>query len=183
MPQPIENEYSDEDYHLIKINQLGIPLKIYRLKIKYIQKVYTISLFILIIGMAFLIAAIVISFIQWYSEQTSSYFDFLIFSPFPLSTWLAGLSGLIGGLLGLYVEMPRVQNERIIICEQGLLQFRKNFLKTHIEVLYWKNILAMKKAFLVREYVIISLDGNTLSISNAYQDFEELISLLHSRAD
>jgi hypothetical protein len=182
MSQSIEANLSDAEYQLIHANQLGTPLRIYRLRSDYIRMIRRISLLIFIAGIVILIVVIIISAVQWHRESTGSYIGFLLFAPFPLSSGLAGLCGLLGGLLGLCIGVPRAQNEHIVICKNGLLQVGKELRGKHAGVVHWRDIRTIEKSFAFQEYSIICRIGKVIRLS-FYQDIEEIIAFIRQQSD
>lgn len=177
----VENTLSDEDYQLVDTHQLGAPLGIYKLNPRYINTIRRMSLLVLLLGIMFLIVALLITLTRWHQEQTGTFLAFLLTSSFPLASWLAGLSGLIGGLLGLYVMVPRVQSERLIICEQGLLQIKMETRSRRVEVVRWTDIQSINKELIFPLYSIVRRRGKVLTIG-MYQGFDGLVALIKQRS-
>ncbi len=170
MSQSEGSKLSIEDYQLIEANQLGIPLGVYRLKLGYIRLIHWGSLFIIIIGVVFLDAVFIIGIMK------DPEFSVLV-PPLLASLFLL----LMGGFI-LSIRVPQVQSMHVIVCEQGLLQIERKIGKNHVEAVHWQDILAVRKLPISQEYFITRQGGKALTLTNFYQDIDELVALIRQRS-
>ncbi|MFL5702650.1 MAG: SMI1/KNR4 family protein [Ktedonobacteraceae bacterium] len=162
MQQSVESNLSDEDYQRIEANQLGIPLSVFKLKSSDIRFYSRISLLFSITGIVILVGVIFIGLIK--NLQFS-----VLFAPL-----LGGLYALFQGGLLYRFKVRRARSERVIVCVQGLLQIRRMIWNDHVEVVRWQDI---QTAFASREYSISHREGKTLTLTDSYQDLDELVAL------
>ena len=170
MSQSEGSKLSIEDYELIEANQLGIPLGVYRLKPGYIRLIHRGGLFIFIIGVVFLGAVFIIGIMK--DPEFS-----VLLSPLLASLYLLIMGGFI-----LTHRVPQVQSIRVIVCEQGLLQIESKIGKNHVEAVHWQDILAIRKLPISQEYFITRQGGKALTLTNFYQDIDELVALIRQRS-
>jgi cell wall assembly regulator SMI1 len=162
MQQSVESNLSDEDYQRIEANQLGIPLGVYKLKSSDIRFYSRISLLFSIMGVITLVGVIFIGLIK--NLQFS-----VLFAPL-----LGGLYALFqGGILNRF-KVRQARSERVIVCVQGLLQVRRMIWSDHVEVVRWQDI---QTTFVGREYSISRREGKMLTLTDAYQNLDELAAL------
>ena len=117
MSMTMENLLSDEDYLLIEANLLGAPLDIYRLKQSYIRFIRRTGVLIFLIGVIVLPLVIV----GFFRVKSNNQFELLI------PALLPSLYALFKGGVIYRIEVKRAGSERIIVCEQGLLQGNRCF--------------------------------------------------------
>ncbi|MFL5703896.1 MAG: hypothetical protein ACJ8AG_13830 [Ktedonobacteraceae bacterium] len=70
----------------------------------------------------------------------------------------------------------------VIVCEYGLLQFERILGKNDVEAVHWQDILALRKLPTGQDYVITRQGGKALTLSNFYQDSDELVALIRQRS-
>jgi hypothetical protein len=170
MSQLPESNLSDEDKLLVVANNLGSPLAVYRLRPGYIRFLYRMSWLIILIGMGILATSII-----WFFHGLRE-FQFTLF----LSSLLAGLLGLSGGIICLRVVALQAQQEHTIVCERGLLRIVGS---TCIDVVHWMEVRSIEKGLFNQLISIIynipAFPGvKSLHISSFYQDFDMLIVLI-----
>jgi hypothetical protein len=170
MSQSEGSNLSIEDYQLIEANQLGIPLGVYRLKPGYIRLFHWGGLLTFVISAALLITVIITGLMK--DLQFS-----VLFSPFVIV-----FSGLLGGWFFLRVGAPQVRSMHVIVCEHGLLQIERKLGKNHVEAVHWQDILALRKLPISQEYFITRQGGKALTLTNFYQDIDELVALIRQRS-
>jgi len=169
MAQPIEHQLSDEDYQLITANGLGPPLAVYKIKPFYLSFLFATGVCLLVMGLT--IGGLVLSGDQGGDKGS--------FASFAMYMGLALLSFFVG-IFVFRVELPRVQKQHIIVCEQGLLQMEELSRRRKIEVLHWRNILSIRRRYggyhvMQRGHVIFTLDI-------LYQHVKELVALIKLRS-
>jgi hypothetical protein len=91
---------------------------------------------------------------------------------------LAGFSFLLG-LFVLCVELPRVRKQHIVVCEQGLLEVKQKHRTRSIRVIYWKDILSIKKFY---NGYYVAQRGEAFFLDILYQGVGELIALIKTRS-
>lgn len=169
MVQPIEQQLSDEDYHLLTANSLGNPFAIYKMKPTCIYILRVCGWFLLVLGIGELVL-LIMSGLGWYGVQEDGYLSFVL---------LIGLSiiSLLAGLFVLFFELPRIQKRRIIVCEQGLLQLRERC----SDALYWRDILTIRKRY--NGYAIRRRGGEEFTLDILYQHVKNLVALIEIRKE
>lgn len=169
MVQPIEQQLSDEDYHLLTANSLGNPFAIYKIKPICIYILRVCGWFLLLLGLGE-IALLIMSGLGWRGVQEDGYLS---------SVLLIGLSiaSLLAGLFILFVELSRVQRYRIIVCELGLLQLRER----RSDVLYWRDIHTIRKRY--NGYAIKRWGGEEFTLDILYQHIKDLVALIETRKE
>ena len=131
-----------KESNLTEENQLGVPLRVYRLKAKmiYLARIYS---WIALIGW---IASLLITLFSWQrmlalSTQPTGNLDRLSNTPSSLIQPLAGAVCLfVMWLLVLLVQLPAMKKMRVIVCENGLLQVRGRIQGHSIDVARWGEI-------------------------------------------
>jgi len=169
MAQPIEEQLSDEDYQLINANGLGPPLAVYKMKPIYLSFLFAMGICFLILGLT--IGGLVLSGDQ--GGDKGSFASFVMYM---------GLS-LVGFLTGIYVlliELPRVQMQHIIVCEQGLLQMKELSRDRKMKVVYWRDVLTIRR--LNAGYYIRQRDGEVFTFDMLYQHVKELVAHIKQRS-
>ncbi len=169
MSHSIGSQLSDEDYQLSEVNQLGMPLDIYRLKPGPIRFLYGGGLFLLVLGVAVL--ALVIT--GWHKAPTVD--DSVVVL---LVTIAVG--SLLSGLFILGITLLDTRSERVLLCEHGLLQVKKHLGSTHVEVVRWNDIQAIKRDGF-RSYYIVQQGKGALTLT-LYQKVDELVELIRQRS-
>jgi hypothetical protein len=71
---------------------------------------------------------------------------------------------------------------RVIVCEQGLLKFERKLGKNDVEFVRWEDILAVRQFLIGQDYFITRRGGKALTLTNFYQDIDELIALIRLRS-
>jgi hypothetical protein len=84
------------------------------------------------------------------------------------------------GLVILGVGLPDTRSERVLLCEYGLLQVKKHLRSTHVEVVRWNDIQAIKRDVL-RSYYIVQQGKGALTLT-LYQNIDELVELIRQRS-
>ena len=93
---------------------------------------------------------------------------------------IALLGVLLCGLVILGIGLPEARSERVLLCEHGLLQVKKHLRSTHVEVVRWNNILAIKRDGF-RSYYIVRQGKGALTLT-LYQRVDELVELIRQRS-
>lgn len=169
------NTFSSEDYQLSGVNQLGMPLDVYRLKPGSIRFPRIAGLLIFITG--------IVSLVLRLTPTPHPYPD----SPFQ-DLFQSFYDMFVGGVLyGLTAR--QAQSMRVIVCEHGLLQIRKIIRRNRVEVVHWKDILAIDESG-GSGYSISYRDDSrqpfpraSLTLTGNYQQLDELVALIteHSK--
>ena len=173
MSQPIERQLSEEDYQLLEANHLGHPLSIYRLRVDYIRIIRGLGLLLLVIGCVPPMIMITIVFLGLHKEQPDSVF--YLFILIVLSSFI-----FLMGLFILCVEVPRIRNQHLIICEQGLVEVRKRGWSKQVKMIFWQDIVAIRKV--INEYSISYQVNNILILDTMYQSINTLIEMIRQRS-
>jgi hypothetical protein len=173
MAQPIEQQLSDEDYHLLTTNSLSHPFAIYKMKPICIYILRVCGWFLLVLGTGELVL-LIISGLGLRGVQEVSYLSPVLF---------IGLSlvSLLAGIFVLFFELPRVRKRRIIVCEQGLLQMKEKSRGRHVEVIYWRDILAIKRLY--DRYYIMLRGSEPFTLDILYQHVKNLVALIETRKE
>lgn len=174
MPEAIENQLSDEDRRSIEAHQMGVPLRIYKIKLVVILLMGGAGLCLLIFGAVLSIDLIMANLLGWHKAQID---DELIF---PLLVGLAGFC-FLAGLFLLGIEVPGMRKRQIIACEQGLLQISMKFRCRHVDAIYWEDIRTIKKFLGSYSYTIMCQGDDTFSLDILYQNVKELVALVETR--
>src|SRR5258708_6432927 len=169
MQHSMHSQLSEEDAQLIDLNQLGSPLGIYRLKPGLIRFLYGGGLFLLVLGVAVL--ALVIT--GWHKAPTVDNAVVVL-----LVTIAVG--SLLSGLVILGITLLDTRSERVLLCEYGLLQVKKHLRSTHVEVVRWNDIQAIKRDGF-RSYYIVQQGKWALTLT-LYQKVDELVELIKQRS-
>ena len=163
------SSFSEEDTQLMETHTLGYPLRIYRMRQGYIQlnRIFNLLVFMLIIACTWMLIQIFLRLVEPFI-----FFHFLI--------WLSGISILLGSGWYSFIEMRNEeQSRRLLIGEHGLLEIRKTIWKKRVEVVYWKDIRTIRKAFIVPEYLIKRQRGEPFRLlPYVFQNGDELVSLI-----
>ncbi len=173
MSQSEGSTLSVDDYQRIEANQLGIPLGVYKLEQSYIRFIRRIGWLIFMTGIVVLSTAIIIGLIKGPANNQLA----LLFLPL-----LGGLYALFQGGVIYRIQVQRAQSERVIVCEQGLLQIKKRITSHRSEVVRWEGIQTIREAFFSRDYFIIRREGEALTLTRYYHDLDELIALIRLRS-
>ena len=169
-----QTQLSDEDAQLIKLNQLGSLLAIYRLKPGCISFLYGGGLCFIVVGVVMLIVIITRIAIGFPSTDPNAYLGAV-----PLM--LESLGVLLFGLITLGVALPEARSERVLVCEHGLLQVKKRLRSTHAEAAHWNDIRAIKRD-VFRSYYILQRGGTALTFT-FYQRVDELVNLIRQHSE
>ncbi|WP_040447395.1 hypothetical protein [Ktedonobacter racemifer] len=175
-------QLSEEDVRLIEENQLGEPLKVYRLKARYIR--FWQWCICIIIGLSVLSFAFVVSdLLSWYPQHSSIGFNLYALPSYTFRSLVNGVSGLlIGGIL-YCIMFQRSKNEHLIFCEHAALRVTRPFRRSRSEIVFLTDIVRIISSKFDRgEYTILSRDGKCLKLRN-YQDQEELIDMLWEQSE
>ncbi len=99
-----------------------------------------------------------------------------------VAAMLVGLSvlSLLIGMFLLRIGIPHTRDERVLLCEHGLLQVKKHLRSTHVEVVRWNDILAIKRD-VFKSYYILQRGGEALTLT-LYQKVDELVKLIRQRS-
>jgi hypothetical protein len=166
------NTFSDEDYQLCEVYQLGRPLNVYRFKPRYLHLCWWCNLFLCILGIMVLAAAIVLGFKKWYLVQTGNPLNFC----FPVgSLSLTGCFAIFRGTVLGQVDLQRLRIGRVLICEHGLLKVARKIRSDHIKAVHWQDIVTVERPLIGKGFVIIYGEGKTLTLSNGYQNIDDLV--------
>lgn len=172
------NTFSDEDYQLCEVNQLGRPLHVYRFKPRYLHLCWWYNVFLCILGIMALAAAIVLGFKKWYLFQTGDPLDFV----FPVvSLSLTGCFAIFRGTVLGQVDLQRIRIGRVLICEHGLLKVARKIRSDHVQAVHWQEIVAVRHPLIPligKGFVIIYEEGRTLTLPNSYQNIDKLVMLI-----
>lgn len=89
MQQNSANTFSEDDYHPLKVRQLGEPLAIYRIKPGYIRLIRSMGqVMVLLASILLVIGVITFSLVGWHFTMSTTY---------PISFIFLGLTCLIMG--------------------------------------------------------------------------------------
>lgn len=169
MSQTVESQFSDEDRRLMTGHRLGKPLHVYRMRQGYIlfNRVSSLIVFILCIVFVWMLISVIVQFI----ERSGVFY---------LLAYFGGLSFLLPGGCYLFIGLRHEeQSRRLIIGEDGLLEIRKMIRNNRIEVVHWKDIRAIRKAFIAPEYLIKRRRGEPFLLTPyVFQNGDELVSLI-----
>lgn len=175
MQQNSANTFSEGDYHLLEVHQLGEPLAIYRIKPGYIRLMRSMGqVMVLLAGILLVIGVIIFGLAGWHFTMSTTY---------PISFISLGLTSLIMGFAFLYIAVPQDQSERVIVCEQGLFYSKKTIKTERVLYMYWNDIVAIGKGFLFLEYFLRNREGQVLTLTIAYQNFDELLAQIRQRSE
>ncbi len=174
MEHSLQTQLSDEDAQLIKLNQLGSLLAIYRLKPGSISFLYGGGLCLIVVGVVMLIVIITRIAVGFPSTNPNAYLEAV-----PLI--VASLGALVSGLVTLGVALPEVRSERVLACEHGLLQVKKRLRSTQVKVAHWNDIRAIKRD-VFRSYYILQRGGAALTFT-LYQRVDELVNLIRQHSE
>lgn len=169
MTQAGEDQFSEEDHRLLMAHRLGKPLHIYQMRPGYIllSRVSSLSMFVLCI----VFIVLLISGIALYVKLLSIFY---------ILVWFGSLALLL--MIGYYLFLGlrhEEQSRRLIVGEDGLLEIRKMIRRNQMEVVHWKEIRALKKAFIIPEYLIKRRRGEPFVLTPyVFQDGEQLLSLI-----
>jgi hypothetical protein len=163
---------SEEDSRLVEANQLGTPLGVYRMRASIVNVFRRVSLAFIVIGavLIILVSALILGRYLLSQQQI----DLVFFSP----TFLAGVCSILFGLFTLKAEFPHLLNERIIVCENGLIQIRRN----SVEVVHWSDLKAIWEKLGGLDYALERRGGQALVLNRFYTNFDELITLIRQRS-
>jgi hypothetical protein len=173
MEHSLQTQLSDEDAQLIKLNQLGNLLDIYRMKPGYISFLYGGGLCFIVVGVVMLIFIITRIAIGFPNTDPNAYLEAV-----PLI--ILSLGVLLCGLIALGIALPEARSERVLLCEHGLLQVKKHLRSTHVEVVRWNDIQAIKRD-VFRSYYIVQQGKGALTLT-LYQKVDELVELIKQRS-
>jgi hypothetical protein len=163
---------SEEDSRLIEVNQLGTPLGIYKMRASIIKIFYRVSFAFIVIG-AVLVILVSILILERYLLSHQQV-DFVSFSP----PFLAGVCSILFGFFTLKAEFPYLLNEKIIVCENGIVQMRRN----RVEVVHWSDLKAIWEGLGGLDYFLERRGGQTLVLNRFYANFDELLALIKQRS-
>lgn len=179
---------SSDESNLVETNQLGIPLSVHGFKPEVICFFRKVSQLILLLDSLGVIVGCIASLVFW--NQLQKYHPFVL-------VFIGGLWILLIGLYAFYIDVPRFQSERIIVCEQGLLRVSKGFRKKHVEVVRWGEIVEIGKRLTVSlaaalfkkkldfnhpSYVLVLQSGTLLIIDSQYQDIDEMMTIIRQHS-
>lgn len=172
MAQPIE-QLSDEDYHLLTANSLGNPFAVYKLKPICIYILWVCGWFLLVLGIGEM-TLLIMNGLGRRGVQEGGYLS---------SVLLIGVSivSLLAGLFVLFFELPRIRKRRIIVCDQGLLQLKEKYRGGQIDVMYWRNVLAIRRLY--DGYYITQREGEPFTLDILYQHVKDLAALIEARKE
>lgn len=168
MSESAAGNLSEDDAQLIEGNQLGAPRGIYRLKAGYIRFYRYIGLALLIFCVI-IVVFIAIAALLGLPKPPAQQFYFLAF--------LSAMSCLVPGLFIELIVVPHMMNERIIICESGMLQVRNN----RATVVRWEDLVAIRQGLGGLDCSIRLRGGKTLDFHRFYTNCEELLALIRQR--
>jgi len=175
MQKNFTNTLSEDDNRLLEVHQLGKPLTIYRLKPAYIRLIQSMGQ-IMVLSASILVVIGVVTFglVGWHLTRSTTY---------PLTFVSLGLTFLIMGFAFFYIAIPQVQSERVIVCEDGLLYARKNIKTERVISMYWNDIVAIGKGFLLLEYFLRNREGQVITLTIAFQNIGGLIAHIKQRSE
>jgi len=84
------------------------------------------------------------------------------------------------GLAILRIAVPGARNKRVIVCERGLVQIGRRIGSKQVEVVYWSDILTIKRFF--HEYFIVYKINKVLELEITYQNIYGLVELIRSQS-
>jgi len=179
MLQSVKSQFSEEDYQLMEANDLGNPLRVYRPKQSY--TIFNRILY-LILFIAFIISLIVIILIALPSlELPNNFLPWFKSQPGILTVSILILI-VIGGWYLFIGWLHEEQSLRILVGEHGLLQAKKIIWNTSTEVVHWKDIQTVEKAFVIRDYSIRRKRGEPFTLSGyTYRDVDRLVAFIQER--
>ena len=166
MTQLMEYQLLDADRQFINVNGLGTPLAMYKMK-----PIYRFLLFVG--GILLLVLGLTISGLVWYGDQVVDKVSFAMY---------VGLS-LVGFLAGIYVlcvELPRIQRQHIVLCEQGLLQVKEMPRGRQLKVVYWRDILTIRRLY--DGYYIMQRGGEAFTLDILYWHVKELVQYIKQKS-
>lgn len=171
----VTNTFSDEDYQLCEVSQLGRPLKVYRFKPRSLHFCWWGNLFLCIFGIMGLAAAIIVGFKKWSLVQTRDPLNFF----FPVVGFsLMGCFALFRGTVLGKVDLQRIRSGRVLLCEHGLLKVTRKIRSDRVEAVYWQEIATIRRPLfplIGKGFIVIYGEGKVLTLSNGYQNLGELI--------
>lgn len=166
MAQPIENQLTDEDFQILNINRLGTPTAVYKVKSICIYILRSGGFFLLGVGLTMIALGL-------YENKVHSYDFYLMYIG-------VSIVSLLVGIYTLRVELPRVQTYRIIVCEHGLLETKEQPRRRKIEVVYWRDVLTIRR--LHGEYYITQRGHDAFTLTILYQHAKELAAYIKLRS-
>lgn len=190
MAQPSKGvQVSAEEASLIETYQPGIPLHLYHLRPGYILFIRLISVLILVFCLALFVFFVLISYGDWYRSLIASprngkpYLASLFSFPYYIVPFFMCFCGFLGWLFMARSESRRVQEEKIIVCEQGMLHREKKRKKIASQAVLWSEIQTLVPRYFGLEYVLLYRGAEPLYLSMLYQDFNGLLTLIKQQSE
>ncbi|MDQ2714504.1 MAG: hypothetical protein M3Z08_06330 [Chloroflexota bacterium] len=164
-----QNTFSDEDYQLSEVKQLGRPLAVYRLKPGPIRFMRLVGLLILGIGLVTLIFTL--------SQLPHFRPDAL------LPAWLASIYAVFQGGVMYGLQVRQAQSTRVIVCTDGLLQVKKMLWRNRIEDVRWKDIFTLTGPSIFYRDERKRLGFSLLTLTSDYQRLDELLARIAEHSE
>ncbi len=172
MSRPLEQRLSEED-ELIEANNLGPPLAIFKLKPIYISFLHLCVFLLVIFFLIFASAGLIYVIGPNWQGSDIDYLSLAL-----VAVMIA--SCLFGVIFILRVALPEAQKQRIIVCEQGLLEVKETLRGRKIAVVDWQDVRRIQRLY--GEYLIKQRGGEAFSLDILYQNVKELIALIKQRS-
>ncbi len=153
MIQDVMGKISEEDWRLIEANQLGVPIGIYQLRQGYIGMFRWGGLVVIFVSLGILLLASIHAF------------DLVGTSFYP---WGIGVLSLIGGISLLLISLVQLPKERVLVCEDGLLQVAN----TRTTAVRWHEIRAIREDFFPFRKAALVLPRGKELILQGYQHLD-----------
>src|SRR5579885_7323 len=159
MIRSTEQQLSEEDAQLIEANDLGSPFAIFKINPMYISFMY--FLFFLLVIFFLICASSGLIYVIGPNWQGSD-IDYLSLAL--VAVMIA--SCLFGVIFILRVALPEAQKQRIIVCEQGLLEVKETLRGRKIAVVDWQDVRRIQRLY--GEYLIKQRGGEAFSLDILY---------------
>jgi len=145
----VKSRFSIEDSHCIEAHQLGLPLGVYTLKLSHIRFLLWIYVLIALVGVVILVAAILNGL------QSLGFFPVL----------LGGSYALLLGGMQLFIRVPQLRRQHVVVCEHGLLQVDRVLGKNRMEWTYWTDILSASERMSGIDYTILCQGSKEITLT------------------
>ncbi len=171
MSRSIESQVSEGDDHLCSLYELGAPLSTYKVKPIVVYLMGGCSLLVIGVGMSIPLLILFSTLVE--RQRTSG--D----GTFPVFLVMYGFLSLLMVSTGFFLllwELPRVQKQRVIVCDHGLLKITYTYRSKQVTVLYWQDILTIEKWY--SRYEIIKRGYETFTLDIFYQHIGDMVALI-----
>jgi hypothetical protein len=159
MIRSTEQQLSEEDAQLIEANDLGSPFAIFKINPMYISFMYFLFFLLVIFFLIFASAGLIYVIGPNWQGSDIDYLSLAL-----VAVMIA--SCLFGVIFILRVALPEAQKQRIIVCEQGLLEVKETLRGRKIAVVDWQDVRRIQRLY--GEYLIKQRGGEAFSLDILY---------------